>query len=809
MNALLSGSKGLLSLIDGDSAELHWVSGLTEKSSAEKATRLFRGANDTIWLENCSKNDALIVLEEQWTKDRALFLFLMLFDEDITEDETRYLQSTLDRHFCVQGVFEYVRSVLCYKPIPLNSINVISEKCPDIDSHTGKLVKELLESQAQISNIRDTWEKVSQSIPIQNCEEYEKYLISIGAFYRLVNPTKTALQTLRFDCIDQLKHLDNYRDIVSSFLSPFFDLCEEISDIKQDSFLFDNVQEDIEKQKSKVTNNVNPKEKREHAVERLDTANTFFKNGEKEKGIKVIDWLINAQLKEGAHEHAAKSLTHASEITKSLGFYDLQLGYARRAVEMNPEDSRAKSHLGEAYLNNEDYDLAEEIFKTLYDQGNVYSGTALVRIYRQKEQLQEALQLSIEVLDRDSKTALNWITTGDLYRDLKQPREAINILKEAKGRFPDNTVIACSLAAANADNHDYEQAMDLYDEAMIFFPNKPVAYTSKGHMLAKFGLLQEALPLLQKGVELSEDKEVAIHALASAYRMNGKIGKAINILKEAIRTYPAVEAFRVLLIDILCKSGIYKEASDLLESSIDKFGDTELLRIQRSNLALIRGEHRSSLEILDKLLDENPNMSDAWALKIEQLRKMKKYGEAAQEYKKATIHVSASSILNEGLLLGLVEAKDEIALKRLENTYLTIEDWDYEHACGVSLIRNEKAKPACEIVRSGVKRAPVRAQRKKFKLVFAIAKDFMGQTGSMIRAIKGYIGFEANIIRAIAYWKLGLSDSLNRMIQALKADEQNNKVISDFLKLVKIEYSEQINNQDLYELEKEIILLAA
>lgn len=817
MEALISGELGAATLINGNVAEIIWVDGRNKRTSPINALSIYRDVGDVVSLKNCTKTQALESLRLHWMKERALVLVLILLDPTTPIHECKEIQHTLNDWMNNVDVAEYVKFVMYSRPLPYADLRL--NEAIDSQSNIGGFLNVLFDSQADISLIRESWDTVSSNLTSDEKYAYEKRLISIGAFYRLVNATKMDIQNIKFECFTKLSDLQGYREIVVEFLDPLVVLDESSGNLGSQNVIdFTSAEPFVDApilNDAAITTHKSSHEFYLHVKNRIKLAGSYFQAGDYTKANKTIEWLVNEQQSRGDTKFAAMTLCSASEMAKQAGMYDRQLEYSRRAHDLSPDDVRVYGHIGDAYLNLGDLANARGWFIRASRFGDDEYGTCgLVRVLRKENRLQEAYKLISKVFENHEVGLDAWTQKAEILRGLARYDEAIEAYNQASKIFPDSNLPLCGMAAACVDAGYYRRALEIYDRAILYFQTESVPYTGKGHLLARLGDLKQALPYLTRGIELARDKSIGISALASALRMNGKPGKAIRILEDEKNKQPDSEVIWSGLIESAIQCGKYNEATLWMSEALKFLGKSPIFALQEAKILASKGDFNASLKKLDNLLSESPNFVDGYVYKSQLLRRFGRTSEARQVILGLLGEFLTSySLKAEAALLSLSDLPEDVVSNRVGTwEYATLEDWEYGYACSVALIEKNSPKGAWRISLDGKKRSPFRSQRRRFGLVLAVARDMLGRVGSIVNAVKGFSGPEASLMKAIAFWKLGLNERLERLLkemQILSNGVSNVSVVEELVNMVSSKYDHEIDSQRAADYESRILLQAA
>jgi len=192
MDAILSGQAGLVVLLNGKSlsARSIWEDQYSVIPS-DAISQLFRDASDIVHLRNTSAATAFRTLENEWNKDTALHLMLILLSNRSHLRARAHAASALDGLLGNEPSHRFVMNRLYSAPLPSgadidSSLRVAAEQGA---SRLGIHLRQLRADQPTIRLVRGIWEKLPIELfgTLPSKRILEGFAIDDGLFYGLVH----------------------------------------------------------------------------------------------------------------------------------------------------------------------------------------------------------------------------------------------------------------------------------------------------------------------------------------------------------------------------------------------------------------------------------------------------------------------------------------------------------------------------------------------------------------------------------------------------------------------------------------------
>jgi tetratricopeptide (TPR) repeat protein/transglutaminase-like putative cysteine protease len=185
--------------------------------------------------------------------------------------------------------------------------------------------------------------------------------------------------------------------------------------------------------------------------------------------------------------------------------YEQAITLLKRALEMDPKDTKAWNYLGDTYVAlrryNDALDAYDELVKVNPYDEFVHNDIAYVNRVQQRYPEAEASfrkQLELNPLDKFALTSL-----GGLLVDMKKYDEAVPQIEKAISLSPEDASLRVSLGTALLQLSRHEQALAAFDKAVELAPNANT-WNNIAYQLAL------------KGVELERAQQYAESAVSTA-----------------------------------------------------------------------------------------------------------------------------------------------------------------------------------------------------------------------------------------------------------------------------------------------------
>ncbi|MCI0706966.1 MAG: tetratricopeptide repeat protein [Ignavibacteriae bacterium] len=589
MEAIVSGSAGKAFVLDNDL--LHVIS-VADPKNPKPATKndlyqLVHELGNLEFLEDVNYSQVELELKKEYELTYALDLSLVSFDSKVQNSTRVKAINHLENLIRDASLLTQVQYVLFSVPRP-SSADI--EGALDLStklkaSATKSLLKELLARQSVIKKVHSAWETIEVTVFGGRSEKklFENTIIREGLFYDFVMclTNEEGLGKFKMKSLSNKKigALPNFRTVLYSWISPF----SEITKTEQDHFADKSRSVDVKLFKYRKIKRERRGIDRASVLEKVESQKEYIiakmERGDLHSAKRVVNELIEFQLKNGKPEFVVKSLCDLAIAAKRLHSFAFQLELTQRSVNLKPNDGWAWAQYGDALLNMGQPKEASRAF----DQADFF-GEGLI-----------AEGGKIEVLK----------TVGRL-------DEALFACNNLIAKNPFNIVTYASRAEILATLGRLEEAYQAYEDIITILPNDAITKTGRAGILKSMGRFEEALKAYDDVLSEYPGDIVALSGRAGALKSLGHLDDALGVYDAILFEYPSDIPAKFGRCSILATKGDYSKAlEDLVIPNPITKDDWVGLHI-RGMIMLRLGEIDEARKIFLRGVNENP-----WVLERE------------------------------------------------------------------------------------------------------------------------------------------------------------------------------------------------
>jgi tetratricopeptide (TPR) repeat protein len=721
MKTLVSGQAGKAIILQGDEASIFDVFNPEEELVRPSNTIhfYFAGTGDVEKLDLNTKQEVKEVLNFYWERSLSLQLFLIFLDSE-EETETRLIAGEdLSPYLENSEIIEYISNILYSSPFPknfeLNFENISIEKFPALHS----FIKNLNHSQEAIDVVRKNWDYLPLDIfngDVLRKQEFEKQAITNGIFKNFAraysDPTKYGMAWL--DSQLKLGKLKNSRQVLQAWTENFKADTSEVNidiaiDERDQDFL--PLKENFEKK-----NYYNLEEIIGSIDKQKDAITDCLKKGNLNRARKYVDDLIKYQLRRGGPAYLAKSLCHLSKLAKDMCNYSMQLEWAQRAFDFDPDDGRVHCHIADAYICLYNYDEAIKWLKSGVVFGeSSFQLNGYARIFKGQGNYEKALQAYSETCEKFPESVFGWIGKAEVLRDMWKLEEALDAYEEAIDIFPDEKIPKCGKGRVLKDLGELEEAEGIFDNLIEKYGDE-FSYAGKAEVLREKDEFNEALDIYSQAIEEHPNSPVLHNGFASVLKDNRDFKKALKYYNEIISQFPFDSGSWSGKAEVLREMGKLNEARDIYLEGEKKFPDSSRMISGKANIFKRLGLFDQSLQYYDQgalkfpydiyLLCGHADLLKELGLLEEAIKAYEKVEQLSPRLKsvphaKAAIFVAMKKFEKAEELISIQEPK-------------TRDDWIAFHIKCMILLKTNNYEDAKDKLEFGLKFNPFADQKKYF-----------------------------------------------------------------------------------------------
>jgi tetratricopeptide (TPR) repeat protein len=242
----------------------------------------------------------------------------------------------------------------------------------------------------------------------------------------------------------------------------------------------------------------------------------------------------------------------------------------------------------------------------------------------------------------------NYTVISKVLWSANRQREAINILWNARQRFPWNPLIRNELGKLLREDGDLVAALGVFREAAAHFPDNFFSRTGLALAHVQLDELDEALEVSEQAHKDFPDDVFFLHIMGSTLQRLNRLMDARKVLEQACRAFPNDPKSRTELANLLIDSGELDGAETLFQEAWSLDAHNEYARSGLAEVWFIKSAKTkdtslrdSSKALLQQLADEGVefaasrlrNYNQKWSLAVERrgVRYKEIFGESSEE----------------------------------------------------------------------------------------------------------------------------------------------------------------------------------
>jgi len=305
---------------------------------------------------------------------------------------------------------------------------------------------------------------------------------------------------------------------------------------------------------------------------------------------------------------------------------NIQLAVAmhRETLNRSPEDIRIIVPTVAALYKAKDYDLADEILNRAARQNlsHLELSKLEAQSYLRRGQLDPASDILEKMLLDDPNNQSVCFSLALLKIRQNKFNEAGELLTKLKIQEPNSIPITVAQIELNARQGKSIEAMLLCDE-IVNKSNNAAAYILRAKTFAMLGQADRAKKDFEHATTIEPNNAEAWTAKSVFYHSIAQPDIAITDIRKAISIAPDNLAVQKQAISLFLAStdlGTIREGKNILDKALTSNPEDIELRLYKANSLLAEGTApalKQATSILQKITEDKPNLSSAWALLAE------------------------------------------------------------------------------------------------------------------------------------------------------------------------------------------------
>ncbi len=360
--------------------------------------------------------------------------------------------------------------------------------------------------------------------------------------------------------------------------------------------------------------------------------------------------------------------------------YDEALEAANDLLQMDPDDLEAREKKAQIYIDKGDWDSAAKEYSYILDKpgipldAKIRVGASYFIQSLKDSSLTPVAKEFFEKMDKDTTDwevkmylgaiAINehkdslaieefrqvtqmagwnvqaWVRLGGLYFDNKRYDEAVKVMDEAVGLFPDDFTVNFILGLSLAQSGHNSEAKPYLKKAVDTNPSDLNALSAYGYTLSQLKENEEAIKYLKKALELAPDSANQVNLLGTlgliydgqknweacdstyeealsidstnalvnnnyAYSLSErgiKLDKALKMAETAIGKEPLNSSYLDTIGWVYFKLGEYEKAKEYIEKAIKVGGESSVMLEHLGDITYMLGNKDKAKSIWEKSL---------------------------------------------------------------------------------------------------------------------------------------------------------------------------------------------------------------
>lgn len=282
-----------------------------------------------------------------------------------------------------------------------------------------------------------------------------------------------------------------------------------------------------------------------------------------------------------------------------------------RVVELEPAHREALLKLGRFYLEGRAWEKVDEVTRTILTHYPNDSGarTLLAAKGAVQGELPDAIRTMEGIVRDDKKDSDAVLVLATLYTARNDLDQAIELLRPAVQRFPDNVEILIGLGAVLSRKKDWEGAETAFIRAHELEPYHFAHHTRLASLYTQMEQPQKAVGILEEGIAAQTEDPVRWRALAEFYAGRKDLDLAERTLIRAQRALPRNTQFAFLLGELLERQNRSDRAREIYERLVSEYGDDPpglQANIKLAGLDFSQGQVALAEQRVATVLEKNP-----------------------------------------------------------------------------------------------------------------------------------------------------------------------------------------------------------
>lgn len=307
-----------------------------------------------------------------------------------------------------------------------------------------------------------------------------------------------------------------------------------------------------------------------------------------------------------------------------FGELKLAISIYKEALNRTPQDIRIIVPTVAALYKANEYDRADEILNSLANEKLFPPELKKLQLqsYLKRGKLSSACDILENQLADDPNDQSVCLSLALLRMRQNNFSQADELLGRLKMQQPNTLSVTVAQIELNARWGKSDEAL-LHCKEVINTLNNASAYILRARTYAILGQADKAEKEFDYATVIEPNNAQAWTARSDFYRSEGRLDKAIADIKKAMSLDPDNLAICKRMLTLFLASGnrdALREAENILDNALTLYPEDTELHLYKARLLLAEGNAAATekaLDILQKITEDQPILSEAWALLAE------------------------------------------------------------------------------------------------------------------------------------------------------------------------------------------------
>ncbi|MDG5816440.1 tetratricopeptide repeat protein [Chitinispirillales bacterium ANBcel5] len=357
------------------------------------------------------------------------------------------------------------------------------------------------------------------------------------------------------------------------------------------------------------------------------------------------------------HQENAVLLALRGQIKSRMGQFDSAIEYYESALELDPELEEALQGSAQAYVQNEDYEVAIKAYERLIESspsGYLYS-TPLAILYFYEQEFDQAKSLLLKLLDYSPNNPDLKHYLGKIYLAKGMRDTAYSLQHEVLKVDSTHAGAIEQLSLHYLRRRKYEKATEMVEKYVKHYPSRIMARRLQGYIFIHQEEFAKAAEVIQIALEKDSTDFYLWFELGSALERSKRYDEASDAFRTALTIKPAnplasnylgymwaeqginLDSARILIEDALkadprngayldsyawvfYQLGDYQKALFYQNKALKRLNNDAILFSHLGDMLYELGNYNDALEAYKKSLDLGSDESDRIRNRIIELR---------------------------------------------------------------------------------------------------------------------------------------------------------------------------------------------